>query len=200
LGGAGVRARSRGSARARTREGLPPTSPPPVPCSRPRCLAPLPSPALSPPVPPPQKNKTQNHLASRIFCPGRYTASISPQHSRSPSAATGSATANHASHEGGSPPADMRSIAKMFWGEDIGDVMPPARGLRNGAGRGGGGYVSKAVPQARRARAHLFSTPLGPTPCRPHPGCSPVACNPTPGKPGKPGNAAPRRPNGPTQV
>eukprot|EP00983_Pelagomonas_calceolata_P040800 1137785-Pelagomonas_calceolata.AAC.7 len=38
---------------------------------------------------------------------------------------TGSATANQDSQLGGNPSMDMRSMAKMFWGEEMGLVMPP---------------------------------------------------------------------------
>lgn len=54
---------------------------------------------------------------------------MSPQHSTLPKNATGRATANQVSQEGGSPPMDMRSMAKMFWGDEMGDVMPPAGGV-----------------------------------------------------------------------
>ena len=39
--------------------------------------------------------------------------------------ATGSATTNHASQLGCSPPMDMRLMAKMFCGLEMGEVMPP---------------------------------------------------------------------------
>jgi len=38
---------------------------------------------------------------------------------------TGRAMANHDSQLGGSPSMDMRSMAKIFWGEEMGLVMPP---------------------------------------------------------------------------
>ncbi len=38
---------------------------------------------------------------------------------------TGMDTENHASQLGGCPPIDMRSIANMFWGDAMGDVIPP---------------------------------------------------------------------------
>jgi hypothetical protein len=50
---------------------------------------------------------------------------MSPQHTRFPASATGSATPNHCSHEGGEPARDMRSMANMFWGDEMGEVMPP---------------------------------------------------------------------------
>jgi len=38
---------------------------------------------------------------------------------------TGSATANQESQLGGWPSMDIRSMAKMFWGDEMGLVMPP---------------------------------------------------------------------------
>mmetsp|Transcript_21687 Transcript_21687/g.55213 ORF Transcript_21687/g.55213 Transcript_21687/m.55213 type:complete len:359 (-) Transcript_21687:980-2056(-) len=67
-------------------------------------------------------------LSGRTSCVlrhGWYTARMRPQHTKLLMTATGSATANHASQEGGLPSMDMRSMAKMFWGDEIGEVIPP---------------------------------------------------------------------------
>lgn len=97
---------------------------------------------------------------------------------------TGSATANHSSHEGGLPSMDMRSMAKMFWGEEMGEVMPPtleARAmpmtralpkgwpgssvLRGGATKGGweGGEAGGKPSEGRPAEAcgHARSLAVG---------------------------------------
>lgn len=43
---------------------------------------------------------------------------------------TGRLTLNHESQLGGELPTDIRSMAKMFWGLAIGDVMPPTLAAR----------------------------------------------------------------------
>eukprot|EP00955_Chlamydomonas_euryale_P016740 178667-Chlamydomonas_euryale.AAC.1 len=50
---------------------------------------------------------------------------MSTQHTSTHIVATGSETANQDSQLGGCPSMLMRSIAKMFWGDEMGDVMPP---------------------------------------------------------------------------
>jgi len=56
---------------------------------------------------------------------GRYTARSTPQQTRLPMKAIGSATANQLSQETELPPLPISWMAKIFCGDEMGLVMPP---------------------------------------------------------------------------